>query len=196
MTVDLSSFRFNDAGPMLNEFGGTITPGLGAPMQRVDRIGDRWSWRFATAPVAIEPEGRLWASLLTRAKKTGCQVPIVQADMNVGAPGLPLVRVATNSGRTIPLKGLTPHYAIRAGQWINYVVDGTSYLDMIEGQAIADASGNADVTIQNLLRAPLPVNGGINLAKPVIEGWLADPIEWPVPVDGVTSFSFTVMEYA
>ncbi len=84
MSIDLSPLRIVDPIPTLDQFGGIITPGLGAPAQQVDRMGDRWSWSYSTPQVDMEPEGRRWAALLVRARKTRGRMPIVQKDFIVG----------------------------------------------------------------------------------------------------------------
>ncbi len=196
--IDLSPMRFTEpSGPTLLEFGGVIVPPLGAPRQRVDRAGDRWSWRFITPWVPMEAEGRQWSALLTRAKKVGARVPVIQQGLRPRAYGSPLLKTATLSGRFLPLKGLQPGIEIGAGQWLNvFDADGNGYLDQVATRVMASAAGEATVEIQNLLRAPLAVDSRVELVKPTIEGDVEGVVEWPVQLNGTTRFEFTVTEVA
>lgn len=194
--VDLSGIRLTLAEPIPMDFGAPVEPATGGRRTWVDRQGSRWMWRFETPPMRLEPEGRLLETLLHRARRLGAIMPLQQPDLNVGAPGAPLVRTATATGRVVPLKGLTPNYAIKAGFWISIIHAGERYLDKVAAQVIADSSGNADVEILNLLRTPLSVNDVVEIAVPKIEGALENLTGGAWVNDRITSFSFTITEEA
>lgn len=194
MSVDLTGIPLSLAEPIPLDFGNVSEPATGGRRTRIDRMGTRWAWRFETPAMRLEPDGRLWAEKLHRARRLGAIMPLQQPDLNVSAPGLPKVRTATPTGRIVPLKGLTPHYAIKAGYWLSLVVDGQRYLDQVAGQVIADASGNADVELQNLIRTPLSVDDVAEIGIPKIEGALEGLSGGAWVNDRITSFSFTITE--
>lgn len=196
MSIDLTELAIRDDAITPLEFGGLLPSALGGSSLRLERMGDRYAAQVNTPAMRLEPDGRRWSSRLQRARKEGGIISIHQPGFAIGAPGAPLVAADTAGGRSIPLKGLTPHYAIREGQWLNYIVDGQRYLDQVTAQVIADADGEATVTIQNLLRVPLSEDDEIDLATPCIEGWLEGDFSIQRAVERITSFSFTVSEKA
>lgn len=194
--VDLTGIPLTLAEPIPLDFGNSIEPATGGRRTHVDRLGSRWAWRFETPAMRLEPDGRLWAEKLNRARRLGAIIPLQQPDLDVGAPGLPKVRTDTATGRVVPLKGLTPQFAIKAGYWLSLVVDGQRYLDQVVAQVVADADGEADVELQNLIRVPLSVDDVAEIAVPKIEGALEGLSGGAWVNDRITSFSFTVTEEA
>lgn len=194
MSVDLTELRIRGDALTMISAGGLLRSALNNVTDRVERLGDCWGAPVETPSMHIEPDGRRWSARLVRAVKEGGIVRIHQPGFAIGAPGSPTVATDTAGGRTIPLAGLTPHYAIREGQWLNYLVAGRYYLDQVREQVIADADGEATVTLQNLLRAPLEVGDVIELARPRLEGWIEGDFSIPRDVERVTSFNFTITE--
>lgn len=193
MSVDLTGLKING-----DELIPLTMGGLMEGFSRDDylgRLGDRWAAQVSTPAMHIEPDGRRWSARLNRARKEGAILTIHQPGFSVGIPGSPVVATSTASGRTIPVEGLTPYYAIREGQWFNYIVDGQLYLDQIEQQVIADAAGEAEIDIGNLLRVPLTAGDTISF-DPRIEGWIKGDFSIPRSVEGVTTFNFLVSEKA
>lgn len=196
MSIDLTDIKISGDAIVPHIFGGLLPSALGGATARIERLGDRYSAEVSTPAMPIEPDGRRWSARLQRALREGGIVLIHQPDLNIGAPGSPVVSADTASGRTIAITGLTPHYAVREGQWLNVIHAGQRYLDQVTEQVIADASGNATVTIQNLIRTPLTIGDTIDLATPSIEGWIDGDFSIPRSVDRITSFSFVISEKA
>lgn len=194
MSVDLTVLKLLSAPPSLMEYGGLLTPALGGPVQRIDRLGTRWSVAVETPPMEMEPDGRKWSALITRAKKQGALIAYPLGDFNPGAPGAPVVAAATQSGTSVSLSGLTSNYAVRAGQPVSIVHLGRRYFDFVSEQVIAGAAGTATIVLQNLLRTPLSAGDVVELAKPKLEGWIDGVLTWPHDLSGVTAFTFSVSE--
>lgn len=194
MSIDLTELKINGDEIVPLEFGGLMPSALGGATERIERLGNRYSAVLSTPAMRIEPDGRRWSARLLRARREGAIVELHQPDFNVIAPGSPVVATNTASGRSIPISGLTPNYAIREGQWLNYIVDGQRYLDQATTQVIANASGEAAVILQNLIRVPLTAGDIIDLATPRIEGWIDGDFSIPRMLDHTTSFSFTIAE--
>lgn len=192
--VDLSDLPIRHCVITPVDFGAPVEPATGGRRTWVDRMGSRWLATFETPPMRIEPDARLWLEKLNRARRLGAVISVEQPGLNVGTPGSPVVRADTPTGRVIPLKGLTPNYAIKSGTWISIIVDGQRYLDQVTAQVIANGSGEADVPIQNLIREPLSTNDVVEISLPKIEGALENLTGGDWTVERVTSFTFTVTE--
>jgi hypothetical protein len=193
MSIDLTALEIFDCDPIPMNQGGIIRSPLGAA-QRIDRMGSHWAFRFQSVPIDMEPDGRLFSALFDRAEREGGIFRIRQPNLNVGAPGLPVIAADTPLGRSLPLAGLTPGYPIRAGQWLSVIVDGQRYLDRVMEQVIAESDGTATVEIKYLIRAPMYEDDVVELAVPKIEGSLMGGYGGGWASDRTTSFSFTVEE--
>ena len=196
MSLDLTGIPIASVVPRLIEFGGALTPSLGGPVQRIDRLGNRWAMDFQTAPMALEPYGRRWASLLTRAKREGALLKVSLPNFDPRTPGSPTVAAETLSGRTVPITGMTRNHPIVSGQFVSIVHAGHRYLDMVVADAESAADGTATLTLANLLRAPLVAGDAVELGKPMIEGSISGVLSWPWQNNRLTVFSFTIEEDA
>src|SRR3546814_3371142 len=59
----------NGATPMLRDFGGTLTPFLGGPEQRINRLGTRLGIRVSMPPMRNGDNGRIFVSRPLQAKQ-------------------------------------------------------------------------------------------------------------------------------
>lgn len=196
MAVDLTALPIAACTPTLMEFGGLLTPALGGPVQRIDRLGSRWAFAFETASMPVEPAGRQWAARLARAKREGALLRITQPGLVIGTPGTPVVATNIASGRLVGLSGLTAGYVVREGQWISLVVGGQRYADQVTTAATASGSGTVTLQLQNLLRVPLAGGEVVEIASPKVEGWIEGDFGWDVPKSRMARFGFTVREAA
>jgi hypothetical protein len=179
----------------LIQFGGELTPVLGGPIQRIDRLGSRFALDINLPPMRVEPDGRRMIAKLLRAKQEGARVAVPQVEFDVSAPGTPLVDGAVPGGSSLPIKGLTASYAIKEGQWIAVIHGGRRYVHMVEQQVIADASGDATVTITPMLRTSLSDGDTIEIGKPMIEGWITgNEWAWSLEMARTVGLSFSVIE--
>lgn len=170
-------------------------PATGSSESRFARMGSRYAFGFETEPLTPE-EAMDWSIIETEGAT--CVVTIPQVDFDAGAPGLPLVNGAGQSGTSLILNGLTPHYVIRRGQWLNITTSGLIYLYRAAAEVVADATGNATVTLQTLLRVPHADNDPIELAEPQVEGFVTLPDD-PWSISGTERFyrlSFSIKERA
>lgn len=194
--IDLTGLPIAASSPQLREFGGLLTPALGGPVQRIDRLGTRWAWSFQTAPMRIEPTGRDWAARIVQAKREGARLKVSQPDLAPGAIGDTFVADNVTAGRVVTIGGLSPAYILERGRWLSFTTGGRSYLDQVRSDAVANAGGIAVVTIQHLLRAPLVSGDDVEVVAPRIEGWIDDFSQWALDDSRTTSFSFTIAEAA
>lgn len=192
--IDLTGLPYRSATPRYLDFGGEQTGFLG-DTQRINRLGNKMGLAIACAPVKEEPDGRIWTSKLRLARQQGALFPWPQPGLKIGAPGTPLVDGAVAGGTSLPIKGLTAYYAIRFGQAFSIIHGGRRYLHFAAAQAIADASGDATVTIDPMLRMSLSDGDTIELGVPMIEGLLGSgDMEWDImaePYTGIGTITIT-----
>lgn len=193
--VDLTGLPIAARTPQLMDFGGTLTPPLGGPEQRVERAGSRWTFAFET-PALSAADTRVWASRLSRAKSQGGIVRITQPGLIIGNPGAPVVATNIAAGKLIGLAGLTPGYAIGEGWWMSIIIGGRRYLDRVAIGGAAGGGGTAAITIQNLLRKPLVGGETVEIAVPKIEGLVEGDVDGALDATRTSRLAFTVRERA
>lgn len=187
----------SDATPRLLDFGVTQTPAFGGASQRSERLGSRYALDVQMPAMEAEPDGRIWVSRLMRGLKDGVVFEWPQPDFNVMAPGTPFVKTATAGGTSLPLKGLTPYYPIREGQFFSIIHSSRRYLHAAATQVIADGSGDATVTLSVMLRTNVAVNDVVEIGRPMIEGRLVgDEVSWNLNAARHTGLAFTIEEIA
>ena len=172
-------------------------PALGGVTQRVGRLGTRFRIEFTTPPMPIEAEARRAIALLQMAQQQGGRVRYPQPDFSVGSPGSPTVDGAHTGGMTLSIAAATPRYAVRQGQALNLTVAGRIYLYFAAANALLDGSGDGDLALTTPMRTHLAGAEAVELARPVIEGWLdGSEREWTLDQARVTGLQFTITERA
>lgn len=149
--------------------GNVLKPAFGGSNQPLGRKGDHWAWDVIIPAHDARACGmKLFADLIR-----GKREPIVMAvpdrtpARDYGAP----VMDGVVAGNAVPLRGLTPNVTVPV-KWMTLIVNGQRFLYLTADAVIADANGKAVVPITNLLRRPT-VNGGVvELAKPMVEGFV------------------------
>ena len=168
-------------------------PASGAgPVGRNLRPGTRWAWDIELPPMSYV-ESLAWDDLLSEDETVVME--ILQPGLEIGAPGAPLINGANQSGRTLNLKGLTPGYVFRKGQWLSLIQNGQRFAYKSSAAAAADGSGNMALPLRTMLRVPTLNNAVVEIAQPMVEGWpTVDTDSLTVGVDGLVSPRFTVEE--
>ena len=181
--------------PSLNDFGGFNEPPLGGAVQRIERMGNRFS-AVVTMPAMSATNVRAWITDLLRGKSEGVRIRFPQLGVVVGAPRLPVVDGANQAGLVLNVRGCSPHYAFVKGQWINIVTANFTYLHNVTANVSASAGGLVALPIYPMIRDEALADGAaIEVANPVIEGWIrGEEWQWEVPVDAITVLQFTVEE--
>ena len=187
----------NAATPALLDFGGTLRPALGGPLQRVNRQGSRFQVAMSFPPFVGEQEGRIVLARLLRAKLEGGRVeyPLPSPQPVAGSP---VVDGAGQAGSVLNVRGIFPQSAIREGWWLSIEdTTGQHYLHNIAGGVIADAAGKAAVPVTPMLRAPFADGCKVHLARPMIEGLIdGDTLGWSISVENYLGIAFTIEEAA
>lgn len=194
--IDLPDWAVPDgAEPWLQDFGGFLTPGLGGAMQRIDRMGNRFGISASFPPMFSKDRGRILVSRLIRGKTEGVRMEYPLLSFKPGAPGSPVVDGAGQSGRTLAVRGATPHYAFREGQPFSLEEDGQHYLHFVDAGVIADASGDAELAISPMLRIEPSDGATCHFARPMIEGYiLGEEWRWQMSLSHHLGIAFGLVE--
>ncbi|CAN5334623.1 hypothetical protein BH10PSE12_BH10PSE12_02650 [soil metagenome] len=187
----------NSASPFLRDFGGVLTPFLGGPEQRVNRLGMRLGLRCTMPPKLYRTSGRILVSRLMRARQDRLLMKWPLLGFNPGSFGAPLVSSIVTGGTALPIKGLTAGYVMLEGQPLSVIHAGRRYMHMASGDGTANGSGNLTAGVWPPIRVSLSVNDVIELV-PMIEGLVApgEEISWQMSIDKMVDVSFSVVESA
>lgn len=196
--IDLTAACQQVTAPSLIDNGFEATPFLGGVSQRIDFPGSRHSVKVNLPPMRVEAEGRRWISRLVRAKQEGGKVVFPQIGFDVGEPGSTIVSADTAGGRTLPISGGTPQYAVKEGQALTLITGGRGYFYIVTEQTILDASGAGNLILDVPLRVSATEGDVVNLARPTIEGWITGDSDsgfgWSIDTTRTVGLSFTVTE--
>lgn len=169
-----------------------LTPAIGGAEQELLRKGTRNEIGF-TLPPLDDLEAMDWADLTIEGDTV--VMTVLQPSLVIGNPGAPLVNGAGAIGASLPVKGLTPGYTIRKGQWLTHLTNsGQRFLYRASAAVTANGSGVAAVPIYGLLRRSPLNNEVIEIAKPRIEGFVRDLGKITIGVDRLVVLSFKIRE--
>ena len=179
------------------DFGGFNEPALGAEVQRIDRMGNRFRASFSYAPLPSKDLGRVFVGRLIRAKSEGVRLPLPLLGFDPGAPGTIMVDGAGQAGRGLAVRGGTPNYAVREGQWFSVQRgDGRHYLHLADAQSILDGGGAAVVPLSPMLRYEFADGAHCHFGQPVIEGRvIGQDWAWQMQLDHNIPITFDVEEW-
>jgi hypothetical protein len=196
--IEFPPFAVPDtATPAMLDFGGTLRPALGGPIQRVNRQGSRYQVAMTFPPFAGEREGRIVLARLLRAKQEGGRVeyPLPSPQPVSGST---VVDGADQTGSTLAVRGIQPHTAILEGWWLSIEdATGQHYLHNIGGAVVAGADGKVAIPITPMLRSPFADGCIVHLVRPMVEGLVdGDTLSWSVSVENDIGIAFTIEEAA
>lgn len=185
--------------PRLIDFGGFLTPAGGGPVQRLNRLGNRYAVTV-TMPPMRGSQARIFVNRLIRGKSEGARMAWPLDGFDPGAPlvgGAPVVVDGSGqAGRQLSIRSIAPHYAFREGQPISLEVDGQHYFDFIAQATVVGAGGTATITLSQMLRIEPPDGAVLHVAKPMIEGFIVgSEISWEQAISGFTEgIQFEIQE--
>ena len=176
------------------DFGGTLTPGLGGPVQRINRNGNRFAVAVQLPP--MKPiDARAWLVALNRGVREGVRWRLRQVELLPGSPGTVRVNGAGQAGTSLQVDGANPNYPFRLGQFFNIIHSGQYYLHQVAAPVNASSTGTATLSIETPLRIEPADNALIEIGQPLVEGLLADNgFEWSIDRARLVGISFTIME--
>jgi len=184
----------NGADIGLVDYGSTLTPTLGGPSQRVNRMGSRFRMNV-TMPPLQGANGRKFVSRLIRGKSEGVRLPLPLLDFDPGVPGSPLVDGSGQAGMTLALKSATPGYAFREGQFFSVVTGGKHHLHPVASEVIVASDGMVDVPLGIMLRAQHLDGDALHVSEPMAEGFIdGDEVMWNLALGNFIGISFGLTE--
>lgn len=194
--IDLPDYpEPSDANPGLIDFGSFLTPSLGGPVQRVDRMGSRFRIAVTMPPMTSQQTGRQWVSRLLQGKKEGARMPFPLLSFDPGLPGNVLVNGASQAGSSLVVDGATPNYAFREGQFFSIVNSGKHHLHMVTAETLASNTGTATIPIFPMLRKSPADNAVCHFGQPMIEGFiLGEEWAWNMSVEHLLGIEFQIVE--
>lgn len=185
----------NGADIALVDFGALLTPALGGPVQRVNRMGSRFKISVSMPPLTSAKVGRQWVSRLVQGKSEGVRMPLPLLDFDPGLPGTVLVNGAGQSGSSLIVDGATPNYIFREGQPFSILTGGKHHLYLVAVETIANGSGQATLPITPMIRRAHADNDSCYFGEPMIEGFISgDELSWNLSVEHVIGIRFDISE--
>jgi hypothetical protein len=186
------------ATPIYLDKGGVLPGGLGAPDQRINRLGDRWGIAVTLPIVTHAKVGRQIVSRLVQAQRQGARMPWPLQGFDPGAPGPITVNGSNQTGSILIVDRGTPNYIAREGQFFS-VDDGTGanhVLYMITAETTFNSSGQALLPIIPPIRVQHQDGNNCYLGTPMIEGFVqGDASQWDWIADRFTGpLSFEIHE--
>lgn len=181
MSVTLPALpRQTRVTPTYRDFSARLTPPSGGQEQRVARLGDRWAVRYTLPPMG-EAQALAFVAAQTRAATEGATVRGVvprRGDAPVGVTGVGAVNATTIAASSVA--------GIEVGMMFSFESAGHAYLHQVTG-----ISG-ANLSVAPRLRATL--NGALNFAAPVVEGFLDGAATWDSETLAHSGVAFTISE--
>lgn len=187
----------NMVQPALIDFGSVQRPPLGGPLQRVNRLGNRFRVSVSLPPILNRDLGRVIVSRLLRAKTEGIRIEWELVGIEQGSPGSPLVKGAGQAGSSLLCDGFRAGYGFSEGFWLSIAVSGQHYLHNVAVSGSADGAGEATLTLTPPLRVSPADNSPVHLQKPMIEGLvMGDEWAWEYSLAHHVGISFDIEEAA
>ncbi|WP_313004275.1 hypothetical protein [Brevundimonas sp.] len=169
----------------------TLTPAFGGAEQELLRKGTRYALTFSMPPMTYV-QSMEWDDLM--AEGDTVLMRVFQPGLVIPNPGTPMVKGAGQAGTSLVIDGLPAGYVIRKGQFLSVVSAGQRFLYRAKASATANGSGEATVALRTMLRRPPNDNDVVEIAQPMIEGFVRDLGEWAVGVERLVGLQFTVRE--
>lgn len=174
MSIELPQPRLpQTATPKLLDWGADLTPPMGGPSQRLNRIGDRFALEIAYPRLKPEPDGRILMARMRRAKREGALFPFPEPGIVAVAYGTPVVNGAAQQGSTLQVRGLAPGVTVVEGKFLSIIYAGQRFLHHTTADVVPNGGGAAALPIFPMLRISPNDGATIELAKPYIEGVLS-----------------------
>jgi len=169
----------------------TLTPASGGSEQELTRKGSKYALTFFMPPMDYVTSME-WDDLMVEGDTVLMRV--FQPGLVIPNPGTPLVKGAGQAGTTLVIDGLPAGYVIRKGQFLSVVIGGQRFLYRAKTTTTASGAGEASVLFRTMLRLSPNDNDVVELAQPMIEGFIRDLGEWAVGVDRLVGLKYTVRE--
>lgn len=168
-----------------------LSPAIGGADQELLRKGSRYALTFLMPPMTYV-QSMTWDDLM--AEGDTVLMRVFQPGLVIPNPGAPQVNGGGQGGTSLAIDGLPAGYVIRKGQFLSVVSAGQRYLYRAKANATANGAGAATIQLRHMLRRPPNDNDVVEIAQPMIEGFVRDLGEWSVGIERLVGLKFTVRE--
>lgn len=170
-----------------------LTPAFGGSVQRMARKGSRWAIDVSIPALAIQRCGMSLIADLVRGESELIRMRLPDG-ITPSPYGSPLVSGAGQSGTSLVTDNWTPNVVLRKGKFFSAEVGGQSFVYMVTDETVASNIGAATVPIWPMIRAPIADNAAVNIAEPMIEGFIQPGQDWSISNMRAVGLSFTIEE--
>jgi hypothetical protein len=160
------------------------TPYLGGPLQRVARLGDRWSYSVELRPM-YAAQARPFVTAIRQGLSAKVLCPVILSGIDL--QGQTDCTVNSGSGKNIVVTGTTATKTV--GQFFSLVSNGVRYLHEVT------AINGQTISINPALKVTIAGGEVLEFAKPYIEGFLdGNEQETTIGMVGNLGLSFRINE--
>jgi len=165
---------------------------VGSNVQRLAGKGAHYALR-ARLPRMLAAQVNDWLGLRSEADTVLMKLPSLGFDP--GNPGTPVVDGTQQLGTTLKMRGLTPGYTVRTGQFFNIISAGRHWLFAAAAPATASPDGKISVLMEAMIRHLHTDGDAIELVEPKIEGFATtDDDAWTIDTAGTVGLEFEIEE--
>jgi len=170
----------------------TMSPAFGGADQRLSRKGSRFAIDVAIPALSAAGCGiGLIADLLRgETEVLALAIPEHLPAVDYGAP----IANGVVAGSVLPVRGVTPGAVIRKGKFLSIIVSGQRFVHMVTGEVAANGAGQASLSIWPMLRRPTVDGAVVELAQPLIEGFIEPGQEWSINSLKAVGMTFALRE--
>lgn len=179
------SMRAVSAANMLN-------PAFGGARQRIGRKGSHFALDVSVPSMSAQGCGMELIADLVRGETEPIALKIPEY-LPAVSYGTPLAN-GVSTGSILSVKGLNPSVPIRKGKLLSIIQAGQRFTYMVTAETVASAGGVAPLPIWPMLRRPTAADQVIELATPMIEGFVGAGQEWSIARIKAVGLSFSIEE--
>lgn len=181
----------------LMDFGVFLTPPLGGPVQRVSRLGNRFSLSVTMPPLVNRDAGRVFVSRLIRGKTEGVRMLFPMLGFDPGNSGSPVVNGANQTGRILNIRGAAAGYVFQEGQFFSIFTGGRHHLVTADVDTTVGAGGTVALSISPIIRVAHADGDLLHVSTPSIEGFImGESQSWEMSVEHHIGLNFAIVEAA
>lgn len=185
-----------DLKPRLISYRVDLTPGLGGPLQRVNRVGSRYAIDVQM-PGLDASCARAWLAARLKAEAENDYLRLTWPEPDGALPyDSVVVDGAGQAGTRLALRGFPTDAPIPAGRFFSILHEDGLRLYATTEDVVASDSGQAVLSIAPMLRRSPGDGYGVHF-RPVLADVLADgtTLDWELQLKRWTSFSVTLTEF-
>lgn len=168
-------------------------PAFGGPVQPMNRKGSRFALDITVPALALAGCGPELIADLVQGETESLAMPVPEAPSSVGW-GTPRVNGAGQAGLSLIVDGLPAGRTVPKGKFLSVITGGQRFVYLVRTATTANGSGQVTLPIWPMLRRSPANNDVVELAQPMIEGFIPTGQEWSVRRLKALGASFSIEE--